>query len=66
MQQIPYCTLLEKILKNNTSDGGKAYTSSNAWKVLAILSTISTMVLYAETMLMPALPHFISDFNISI
>jgi MFS family permease len=62
---MPYYTLWRKILKNNTSDDNKAYTPSDAWKVLAILSTISTMVLYAETMLMPAIPHLISDFHIT-
>src|ERR687884_1354883 len=39
--------------------------SSNAWKVLAILSLIATMVTYAETMLIPAIPDLIRDFHIS-
>jgi MFS family permease len=38
---------------------------SNAWKVLAILSLIATMVTYAETMLIPAIPDLIKDFHIS-
>jgi MFS family permease len=39
--------------------------SGNAWKVLAILSLIATMVTYAETMLIPAIPDLIRDFHIS-
>ncbi|HYY50610.1 MAG TPA: MFS transporter [Nitrososphaeraceae archaeon] len=39
--------------------------SGNAWKVLAILSLIATMVTYAETMLIPAIPDLIKDFHIS-
>ena len=38
---------------------------SYAWKVLAILSCIATMVMYAETMLIPAIPTLIKDFHIS-
>jgi MFS family permease len=36
-----------------------------AWKVLAILSCIATMVMYAETMLIPAIPDLIQDFQVS-
>ena len=36
-----------------------------AWKVLAILSSIATMVMYGETMLVPAIPTLIKDFNIT-
>src|SRR5215831_17214348 len=36
-----------------------------AWKTLAILSLIATMVMYAETMLVPAIPDLIKDFSIS-
>jgi MFS family permease len=39
--------------------------SSRAWKTLAILSLIATMVMYAETMLVPAIPDLIKDFHIS-
>ncbi|HJT48294.1 MAG TPA: MFS transporter [Nitrososphaeraceae archaeon] len=39
--------------------------SGDAWKVLAILSLIATMVTYAETMLIPAIPDLIKDFHIS-
>ena len=36
-----------------------------AWKMLAILSCIATMVMYAETMLIPAIPDLIKDFSVS-
>jgi MFS family permease len=36
-----------------------------AWKVLAILSSIATMVMYGETMLVPAIPNLIKDFSIT-
>jgi MFS family permease len=36
-----------------------------AWKVLAVLSCIATMVMYAETMLIPAIPDLIKDFHVS-
>ena len=39
--------------------------SSAAWKVVAILSLIATMVTYAETMLIPAIPDLIRDFHVS-
>jgi MFS family permease len=38
---------------------------ASAWKVLAILSCIATMVMYAETMLIPAIPDLIKDFHVS-
>lgn len=59
---------------NNTDNNlpSNTHTSSNAvkipiyaWKVLAILSCIATMVMYAETMLIPAIPDLIKDFHIS-
>ncbi len=36
-----------------------------AWKTLIILSLLATMVMYAETMLLPAIPNLIKDFHIS-
>jgi MFS family permease len=47
------------------SETNSGKISSNAWKVLAILSLIATMVTYAETMLIPAIPDLIRDFHIS-
>jgi MFS family permease len=38
---------------------------SRAWKILAILSLLATMVMYAETMLIPAIPDLIKDFKTS-
>jgi MFS family permease len=56
----------------NTSNTSPSSSSSNsvtvpasAWKVLAILSCIATMVMYAETMLIPAIPDLIKDFGVS-
>jgi MFS family permease len=37
----------------------------SAWKVLAILGSIATMTMYAETMLIPAIPDLIKDFHVS-
>ncbi|MFZ0202652.1 MAG: MFS transporter [Nitrososphaeraceae archaeon] len=37
----------------------------SAWRVVIILSSVATMVMYAETMLVPAIPDLINDFNIS-
>src|ERR671931_1129255 len=36
-----------------------------AWKTLVILSCIAAMVMYAETMLIPAIPDLIRDFHVS-
>ena len=49
----------------NKDDTGGSEISFHAWKILAILSGIATMVLYAETMLVPAIPHLINDFGIT-
>ncbi|HKU49091.1 MAG TPA: MFS transporter [Nitrososphaera sp.] len=44
---------------------GPAKVPASAWKVLAVLSSIATMVMYAETMLIPAIPDLIREFNVS-
>lgn len=36
-----------------------------AWKTLIVLSCIAAMVMYAETMLIPAIPDLIRDFHVS-
>ncbi|AIF83025.1 arabinose efflux permease family protein [Candidatus Nitrososphaera evergladensis SR1] len=36
----------------------------SAWKTLAILSSIATMVMYVETMLVPSLPHIMREFSL--
>lgn len=46
------------------SRGGTAIPRT-AWKLLIILSSIATMVMYVETMLIPAIPDLINDFNVS-
>jgi hypothetical protein len=49
--------------------GYTIYTTipTSAWKVLAILGSIATMTMtmYAETMLIPAIPDLIKDFHVS-
>jgi MFS family permease len=50
-------------LQSSTPASGKLIPVS-AWMVVAILSSIATMVMYAETMLVPAIPDLINDFNI--
>ena len=54
-----------KINGSNNDDDNYSKSTPNPWKILAILSIISTMVLYAETMLIPAIPHLIRDFGIT-
>jgi MFS family permease len=70
---------LEELRRNNkisNSNGSSENTSSSiikkadkiprsAWKTLAILSSIATLVMYTETMLVPSLPTIISEFNLS-
>jgi MFS family permease len=38
---------------------------ASAWKTLAILSCVATMIMYAETMLIPAIPDLIKYFDVS-
>jgi MFS family permease len=71
---------LEELRRNNKisdSNGSSENISSSsiikkadkiprsAWKTLAILSSIATLVMYTETMLVPSLPTIISEFNLS-
>lgn len=39
--------------------------STYAWKLLVILSSIAIMAMYAEMMLIPAIPDIIQDFQVS-
>jgi len=39
--------------------------SSSGWKILIILSCLGLIVMFDETMILPAIPDFIRDFNIS-
>ena len=43
----------------------KTKIPANAWIVLAILGSITTMTIYAETMVIPAIPNLIKEFHIS-
>ena len=49
----------------NSSSSNSVKIPAYAWKMLAILSCIATMVMYAETMLIPAIPDLIRDFHVS-
>ena len=51
-------------LQSHTAPSGKKIPASS-WRIVIILSSVATMVLYAETMLVPAIPDLINDFNIS-
>src|ERR1041385_8307770 len=50
---------------NNHQLSSSVKIPASAWKMLAILSCLATMVMYAETMLIPAIPNMIKDFHIS-
>ncbi len=39
--------------------------SSHAWLSLAVICGLALMTMYGETMVLPAIPDFIKDFNIS-
>src|SRR5713101_4431416 len=39
--------------------------SSSSWRILVILSCLGLVAMIAETMVLPAIPDFIRDFNIS-
>jgi MFS family permease len=59
--------------KSDNNRAGQSPSSSNysikipasAWKTLVILSCLATMVMYAETMLIPAIPDLIREFDVS-
>src|ERR671925_1465936 len=66
-------TAKEKNTNHNHHPKKLSYTASvspvkvpsYAWKVLAVLSLVATMVMYAETMLISAIPDLIKDFHVS-
>ncbi|MDE1844507.1 MAG: MFS transporter [Thaumarchaeota archaeon] len=39
--------------------------SSSAWLALAIISSLALVTMYGETMVLPAIPNFIKDFDVS-
>src|ERR1041385_7039116 len=50
---------------NNHQLSASVKIPASAWKTLAILSCVATMVMYAETMLIPAIPDLINYFDVS-
>ncbi|HKU83937.1 MAG TPA: MFS transporter [Candidatus Nitrosocosmicus sp.] len=54
-----------KKIKGSSFDYKNLLIVSQPWKVLIILSCLATMVMYAETMLIPAIPTLINDFDVS-
>ncbi|MGI0101423.1 MAG: MFS transporter [Nitrosotalea sp.] len=53
------------VMSKNPKDTSSDKISTRAWKTLIILSLLATMAMYAETMLVPAIPDLIKDFHIS-
>ena len=54
--------------KSNNTAGQSNYSvkiPASAWKTLVILSCLATMVMYAETMLIPSTPDLIREFHVS-
>src|SRR5918998_2226437 len=43
----------------------QTHINRSAWLTLAILSCLGIITMYGETMVLPAIPDFIQDFNIS-
>ena len=43
----------------------QTHINRSAWLTLAILSCLGLITMYGETMVLPAIPDFIQDFNIS-
>ena len=52
-------------MKRTTSNHRDIIKISQPWKILIILSCLATMAMYAETMLIPAIPILINDFEVS-
>jgi MFS family permease len=50
---------------HNLEDNSITKVSSSAWLALAIISSLALVTMYGETMVLPAIPDFIKDFNIS-
>src|SRR5919201_4035894 len=57
-------TLIDPML--NADEQNKQVTiSRQAWFTLALLSSTLLVVFFSETMLLPAIPEIMTDFNIS-
>ena len=50
---------------NNQSPPSNKASSPSAWLTLAILGSTLLIVMYSQTMLIPAIPDIIKEFNIS-
>jgi predicted MFS family arabinose efflux permease len=46
-------------------DSDSKYAQSQFWRIVVILSFIAIIIEYAETMLFPAIPDIIKEFNSS-
>ncbi|TVP39947.1 MFS transporter [Candidatus Nitrosocosmicus arcticus] len=57
--------LTSKRIKGSSFNFKGLLKVSQPWKVLIILSCLATMAMYAETMLIPAIPTLINDFDVS-
>lgn len=51
-------------LHGNSEASSKNTISKDAWISLAILSCIGLVIIYGETMIIPAIPDLVKDFNI--
>lgn len=65
MPQSPDRKKVLRTFENKDKGASPVKVPASAWKVLAVLSSIATMVMYAETMLIPAIPDLIREFNVS-
>ena len=50
---------------NNKKNNSNTRISTSAWRTLAILGSSILITMYGETMLLPAIPDIIREFNIS-
>ncbi|HXS59457.1 MAG TPA: MFS transporter, partial [Candidatus Sulfopaludibacter sp.] len=55
----------KNVKKANDVAHNQVISNFSPWRLLLILSSISIMVMYVETMLLPAIPDIISEFNIT-
>jgi hypothetical protein len=60
-------TLLKIIgcVENRVTNIEKQVVNHSGWITLIILSCLGLIVMFDETMILPAIPDFIRDFNIS-
>jgi MFS family permease len=56
---------LEKLQPYHSDNNINVRIPLSAWKVLAVLASLATMAMYAETMLIPAIPDLIHNFDVS-